>query len=154
MAMDYLTRFTETNVLPESSAAGVRKFFVENILLRHGASGVLITDRGMAFTAQLTGPIQSYSETSQRRTTSYLPQTKGLMEHLNKTFTAMSLMPVVVEYNTWDAVLPYLTFTYKMAVRKTTQMTPLKLVYGTSSTTTVDAKLPHISNVENLDVAA
>ncbi|XP_072143827.1 retrovirus-related Pol polyprotein from transposon 412 isoform X2 [Dermacentor andersoni] len=44
VATDYLTRFAETKALPKGSAAEVAKFFVENILLRHGAPEVLITD--------------------------------------------------------------------------------------------------------------
>ena len=82
VATDYLTRYAETKALPKGSAAEVARFFVENILLRHGAPEVLITDRGTAFTAELTQAILRYSQTSHRRTTAYHPQTNGLNERL------------------------------------------------------------------------
>ncbi|XP_072144216.1 uncharacterized protein conv [Dermacentor andersoni] len=154
VATDYLTRFAETKALPKGSAAEVAKFFVENILLRHGAPEVLITDRGTAFTAELTQAILQYSQTSHRRTTAYHPQTNGLTERLNKTLADMLAMYVDVEHKTWDAVLPYVTFAYNTAVQETTQITPFKLVYGRNPTTTLDAMLPHVTDEENVDVAS
>uniref|UniRef100_A0A224Z186 Tick transposon n=1 Tax=Rhipicephalus zambeziensis TaxID=60191 RepID=A0A224Z186_9ACAR len=116
VATDYLTRYAETRALPKGSAAEVAKFFVENIVLRHGAPEVLITDRGTAFTADLTQAILRYSQTSHRRTTAYHPQTNGLTERLNKTIADMLAMYVDVEHKTWDAILPYVTFAYNTAV--------------------------------------
>ena len=153
VATDYLTRYAETKALPKGSAAEVARFFVENILLRHGAPEVLITDRGTAFTAELTQAILRYSHTSHRRTTAYHPQTNGLTERLNKTIADMLAMYVDVEHKTWDAILPYVTFAYNTAVQETTHMAPFNLVYGRKPATTLDAMLPDVSDEENLDVA-
>lgn len=57
VANDYLARYTETMALPKGSAAEVANFVAENIVLRHGAPDVLITDRVVtAFTADLSDP--------------------------------------------------------------------------------------------------
>lgn len=154
VATDYLTRYAETRALPKGTAAEVAKFFIENIVLRHGAPEVLITDRGTAFTADLTQAILRYSQTSHRRTTAYHPQTNGLTERLNKTIADMLAMYVDVEHKTWDAILPYVTFAYNTAVQETTQFAPYKLVYGRSPTTTLDAMLPVGTDEEDLDVAS
>ena len=61
VATDYPTCYAETFALPKGSAAEVVRFFFENILLRHGAAEVLMTDRGTAFTADLTQAILKYS---------------------------------------------------------------------------------------------
>lgn len=53
-ATDYLTRYAETKALPFGTSTEIAKFFKRSIVLRHGASEVLITDRGSAFMAQLT----------------------------------------------------------------------------------------------------
>ncbi|KAM7310840.1 hypothetical protein ISCGN_007748 [Ixodes scapularis] len=66
--------------LPSRTAVEVAKFFVESIVLRHGAPQVLITDRGSSFMAQLTQDIHRLSHTNHRRTTAYHPQTNGLTE--------------------------------------------------------------------------
>ncbi|KAM7307592.1 DDE-type integrase/transposase/recombinase [Ixodes scapularis] len=89
VATDYLTRYAETKALPSGTAVEVAKFFIESIVLRHGAPEVLITDRGSSFMAQLTQEILRLSHTDHRRTTAYHPQTNGLTERLNKTIADM-----------------------------------------------------------------
>ncbi|KAM7285125.1 DDE-type integrase/transposase/recombinase [Ixodes scapularis] len=130
VATDYLTRYAETKALPSGTAVEVAKFFIESIVLRHGAPEVLITDRGSSFMAQLTQEILRLSHTSHRRTTAYHPQTNGLTERLNKTIADMISMYVDVEHKTWDEVLPYVTFAYNTAVQETTGFTPFQLVHG------------------------
>ncbi|KAM7284469.1 DDE-type integrase/transposase/recombinase [Ixodes scapularis] len=120
VATDYLTRYAETKALPSGTAVEVAKFFIESIVLRHGAPEVLISDRGSSFMAQLTQEILRLSHTSHRRTTAYHPQTNGLTERLNKTIADMISMYVDVEHKTWDEVLPYVTFAYNTAVQETT----------------------------------
>lgn len=154
VATDYLTRYAEAKALPNGTAAEVAKFFVESILLRHGAPEILITDRGTAFTAELTQAILQHSHTSHRRTTAYHPQTNGLTERLNKTIADMLSMYVDAEHKTWDVILPYVVFAYNTAVQETTQMTPFSLVHGREATTTLDAMLPDVTDESNLDVAA
>ncbi|KAM7306819.1 uncharacterized protein ISCGN_010478 [Ixodes scapularis] len=143
VATDYLTRYAETKALPSGTAVEVAKFFIESIVLRHGAPEVLITDRGSSFMAQLTQEILRLSHTSHRRTNAYHPQTNGLTERLNKTIADMISMYVDVEHKTWDEVLPYVTFAYNTAVQETTGFTPFQLVHGRKVTTMLDAMLPH-----------
>ncbi|KAM7314070.1 DDE-type integrase/transposase/recombinase [Ixodes scapularis] len=71
VATDYLRRYAKTKALPAGTAVEVAKFFIESIVLRHGAPEVLITDRGSSFMAQLTQKILRLSGTGHRRTTEY-----------------------------------------------------------------------------------
>lgn len=142
VATDYLTRYAETKALPFATTSEVAAFFIQHIVLRHGAPEVLITDRGSAFTAQLTQDILRLSHTSHRRTTAYHPQTNGLTERLNKTITDMMAMYVDVEHRTWDEILPFVTFAYNTAVQETTGFSPFHLVHGRQATTMLDAMLP------------
>ncbi|KAM7288648.1 uncharacterized protein ISCGN_028848 [Ixodes scapularis] len=153
VATDYLTRYAETKALPSGTAVEVAKFFIESIVLRHGAPEVLITDRGSSFMAQLTQEILRLSHTEHRRTTAYHPQTNGLTERLNKTIADMVSMYVDVEHKTWDEVLPYVTFAYNTAVQETTGVTPFQLVYGRAVTTMLDSMLPHESVDDGSDDA-
>lgn len=146
VATDYLTRYAETAALASGNAIEVARFFIKNIVLRHGAPEVLITDRGTAFTAELTQQILHLSHTSHRRTTAYHPQTNGLTERLNKTLADMLAMYVDVGHKTWDEVLPYVTFAYNTAPQETTQMTPFELVFGRQVATMLDAMLPHVED--------
>lgn len=102
VATDYLTRYAETCALSRATAGEAAKFFICQIVLRHGAPDVIITDRGTAFCSELMQVILRYSRTTHRRTTAYHPQTNGLTERLNKTLADMMSMYVNVEHKTWD----------------------------------------------------
>lgn len=143
VATDYLTRYAETKALQRATAADVAQFFIDQIVLRHGAPSYVITDRGTAFTAQLIEDVFKLSYTSHRKTTAYHPQTNGLTERLNKTIADMLSMYADVQHKTWDQVLPYVTFAYNSAIQETTRFTPFRLVYGREVQTMLDAMLPH-----------
>lgn len=143
VATDYLTRYAETKAVQRATAYEVARFFIDHIVLRHGAPSHVITDRGTAFTAQLIEDIFKLSCTQHRKATAYHPQTNGLTERLNKTIADMLSMYVDVQHKTWDQVLPYVTFAYNTAIQETTRFTPFRLVYGREVQTTLDAMLPH-----------
>ncbi|KAK8786810.1 hypothetical protein V5799_023415 [Amblyomma americanum] len=146
VATDYLTRYAETQALPQGTAFEVAHFFMRAIVLRHGAPSVVITDRGKAFTAQLVHDIFELSHTSHRTTTAYHPQTNGLTERLNKTLADMISTYVDVEHRTWDQILPYITFAYNTATQETTCFTPFRLVYGREVRMMLDAMLPCVDD--------
>ena len=54
VTIDYLTKWAETGALFNGSAEESAKFFVYNVVLRHGAPRSLITDQGKCFVAQFT----------------------------------------------------------------------------------------------------
>ena len=143
VATDYLTSYAETASLPSGTAIKVASFFVKNIVLRHGAHVILISDRGTAFTAELTQQILRLSPTVHRKTTAYHPQTNGLTERLNETLADMLAMYVDVGHKTWDEGLPYVTFPYNTAPQETTHthMTPFELVFARPASTMLDAML-------------
>lgn len=145
-ATDYLTRYAETKALQFATTLEVAAFFIQRIVLRHGAPEVLITDRGSVFTAQLTQDILRLSHTSHRRTTTYHPQTNGLTEHPNKTITGVMAIYVDVDHRTWDELLLFATFAYNTAVQETTGFSSFHLVHDRQVTTMLEAMLPLLPN--------
>lgn len=131
----------------------VAKFFVGCVVLRHGATDVLITDRGSSCMAQLIQKLLRLTHNSHRRTTAYHPQTNGLTKRLNKTIANMISMFVGVEHETGDKVLPYVTSAYNTAVQETTGFTSFQLVRGRKVTTMLDAMLLHESAEDRRDDA-
>lgn len=142
VATDYLTRYAETKALPRGTASEVAKFFLEHVVLRHGAPTTIITDRGTAFTAAFLQDVFKLTNSTHRKCTAYHPQTNGLTERLNRTLADMLSMYVDLEHKNWDEILPYATFAYNTAMQETTRCAPFELVYGRSVTTTLDAMLP------------
>ncbi|GFS96237.1 transposon Ty3-I Gag-Pol polyprotein [Trichonephila clavipes] len=93
---DYSTRYAITKALPTAEVDEIAKFLLEEIVLRHGAPRVIITDRGAVF----FDPdlfLVDLCNIDHRFTTAYHPQTNGLTERFNKTLADMLSMYVDVE---------------------------------------------------------
>ncbi|GFW66077.1 transposon Ty3-I Gag-Pol polyprotein [Trichonephila clavipes] len=70
----------------------IAKFLLEEIVLRHGAPRVIITDRGAVFRSRLVSSLVDLCNIDHRFTTAYHPQTNGLTERFNKTLADMLSM--------------------------------------------------------------
>ncbi|GFX23637.1 transposon Tf2-8 polyprotein [Trichonephila clavipes] len=143
---DYSTRYAITKALPTAEVAEIAKFLLEEIVLRHGAPRVIITDRGAVFRSRLVSSLVDLCNIDHRFTTAYHPQTNGLTERFNKTLADMLSMYVDVEQKNWDEILPFVTFAYNTAKQETTGFTPFYLLHGREAETTLDTMLPFCPN--------
>lgn len=139
---DYLSRYAITKALPTAEASEVSKFLVEEIVLKHGAPRIIITDRGQVFQSKLVSDINRLCNITHRMTTAYHPQTNGLTERFNKTLADMLSMYVDVDQKNWDDILPFVTFAYNTAKQETTGFTPFFLIHGREAETTLDTMFP------------
>ncbi|GFX79488.1 transposon Tf2-6 polyprotein [Trichonephila clavipes] len=98
----------------------IAKFLLEEIVLRHGAPRVIITDHWSRLSIQTCFSLVDLCNIDHRFTTAYHPQTNGLTERFNKTLADMLSMYVDVEQKNWDEILPFVTFAYKTAKQETT----------------------------------
>lgn len=87
---DYHTKWVEAVACPAATAAEAAQGFVREIVLRHGAPGRIITDRGQHFVASLIEEIFKAMGTDHVKTTAYHPQTNGLCERFNRTLATCS----------------------------------------------------------------
>ncbi|GFW00968.1 transposon Tf2-9 polyprotein [Trichonephila clavipes] len=143
---DYSTRYAITKALPTAEVDEIAKFLLEEIVLRHGAPRVIITDRGAVFRSRLVSSLVDLCNIDHRFTTAYHPQTNGLTERFNKTLADMLSMYVDVEQKNWDGILPFVTFAYNTAKQETTGFTPFYLLHGREAETTLDTMLPFCPN--------
>ncbi|GFU62532.1 retrovirus-related Pol polyprotein from transposon 17.6 [Trichonephila clavipes] len=143
---DYATRYAITKALPTAEVDEIAKFLLEEIVLRHGAPRVIITDRGAVFRSRLVSSLVDLCNIDHRFTTAYHPQTNGLTERFNKTLADMLSMYVDVEQKNWDEILPFVTFAYNTAKQETTGFTPFYLLHGREAETTLDTMLPFCPN--------
>ena len=142
VAVDYLTRFAETQAVVTSDAQAVAEFFLHSIVLRHGAPQILISDRGRQFLSTLVQNFLRLCNTVHRPTTSYHPQCNGLTERLNGTLGTMLSMYVNSRHDNWDRVLPYVTFAYNTSCQASTGFSPFSLLFAREPSTTLDTILP------------
>ncbi|GFU10261.1 retrovirus-related Pol polyprotein from transposon 17.6 [Trichonephila clavipes] len=124
----------------------IAKFLLEEIVLRHGAPRVIITDRGAVFRSRLVSLSSTCVTLIIVSQTAYHPQTNGLTERFNKTLADMLSMYVDVEQKNWDEILPFVTFAYNTAKQETTGFTPFYLLHGREAETTLDTMLPFCPN--------
>ncbi|UYV74134.1 hypothetical protein LAZ67_11002214 [Cordylochernes scorpioides] len=141
---EYLTKYAITKALPTCESMEVAKFFIEDVILKHGAPRELITDRGRNFTSSMISDLNNQCRISHRKTTAYHPQTNGLTERLNKTIADMLSMYVDVNQKNWDRILPFVTFAYNTAKQESTGFTPFFLVHGREAETPLDVLFPKL----------
>ncbi|GFW12307.1 retrovirus-related Pol polyprotein from transposon 17.6 [Trichonephila clavipes] len=73
---DYSTRYAITKALPTAEVDEIAKFLLEEIVLRHGAPRVIITDRGAVFRSRLVSSLVDLCNIDHRFTTAYHPPNK------------------------------------------------------------------------------
>ncbi len=139
VAVDYVTKWAEAVALPVAGAKQVAEFFVQEILLRHGAPRKLTTDQGKCFVATMMQRVLTAMETNHRTTTAYHPQANGLVERLNHTLADMLSMYVSRDHKDWDVTLPFVRFAYNTSRQETTGKSPFYLMHGRHPVLPVDA---------------
>ena len=138
VASDYLTRFVEAKAVPKGSAWEVAKFLLEEVMCRYGAPSKLLSDRGSCFLSRVAKHCYQMMETRHISTTSYHPQTNGLVERFNKTLAIMMSMYVGKDQTDWDRALKFLVMAYNSSPNASTKATPFSLVYGREPRLPVD----------------
>ena len=129
---DYATRYPEAVALRSIDAATIAEELVK-IFSRVGIPHEILTDQGANFTSQLLTELYRMLHIRPIRTTSYHPQTDGLVERFNHTLKFMlrkSLGGKRKSTKDWDVLLPYLLFAYREVPQASTGFSPFELLYG------------------------
>ncbi|KZS16046.1 Uncharacterized protein APZ42_018256 [Daphnia magna] len=147
VAVDYSTKWVELRVMPNEKADIVARFFVEQMVLRHGAPESIISEQGKCFIAALTEEVMKNLGTSHKTTSSYHPHSNRLVERMNHTLAAMLSMYVSADHRDWDeASLPYVCFAYNTALQESTGYSPFFLLYGREPMLPIDLELGSDAN--------
>ena len=78
-------------------------------------------------------------------TTTYHPQSDGMVERLNRTLTSM--LSAFVNSN-WNVHLPYIMMAYRSSVHDTTGMTPNTIMFGREVATPLDLQYEMPSQIK------
>lgn len=100
-----------TAELPTGSFADIPNVLIKDILLKHYAPRVLLSDSGRPFLVQLLQDILSACPAVRMAASTYQPQTNGLTKRFNHTLADMISLYVSSERRNWDVGLPYFVFT-------------------------------------------
>jgi len=137
---DYASRFVFTIPMKNQTAQTIARCLVNKIITKYGAPQTVLTDRGTNFLSSMVNEICVLFKIRQMRTTSYHPQTDGLVERFNRTLCDM-LACYVHEPEEWDKYLPFVTFAYNTAIQSTLKECPFYLFFGRSPLLPNDIKI-------------
>ena len=150
--VDYLTKWPEVYPASDQTALTVAHLLVEGVISRHGLPGELLSDRGAAFLSRLLEELRQLMGFHKVNTTSYHPQTDGLVERFNRTLTSMLAKTVDKSGKDWDDHLPYVLFAYRAAMQASTLESPFFLLYGRDPRLPCEATLSAPLDRQQLDV--
>ncbi|GBC11726.1 protein NYNRIN-like [Rhizophagus irregularis DAOM 181602=DAOM 197198] len=128
VAMDYFTKWPEARATKRDTAEEVVKFLYEDIICRHGCPRKIISDRGKHFDNKMVELLTKKFEIKHNLSTSYHPQTNGLVERFNKTLCES--LAKLQEDKQWDDKIPSVLFAYRNKTHSSTKTKPFYLVYG------------------------
>ena len=83
--MDYFSKNLEMHPLKSKSVREVAQFIYEDIICRWGLPDVIITDQGCEFCNAINDELMECTHCKHRITSSYHPQSNGLVERQNRT---------------------------------------------------------------------
>ena len=150
--VDYLTKWPEVFATPDQTAETIANLFVGEIISRHGVPAKLLSDRGTNFLSELMQEICKLMGTKKVNTSSYHPQTDGLVERFNRTLTSMLAKTVEKDERNWDHRLPYVLFAYRTSLQESTRESPFHLLYGRDARLPTEAALSHPRTCYQVDL--
>lgn len=87
--IDYLTKWPEVFVTKDQTAQTIARLLVERVIPQHGVPRELLSDRGANFLSKLVAEVCRLVGTKKINTSTYHPQTDGLVERFHRTLLDM-----------------------------------------------------------------
>jgi hypothetical protein len=151
IVVDYLTKWVIAKAVPVANTVEVVKFFIQRVLLQHGAPLNVILDRGSCLLSEFTEELFRSMQTNHLITTAYHPQCNGLVERFNHTFAEMLSMFVNSSHFNWDEVVDHVIFAYTTSRQESTGVTPFLMLYGREAVLPIDVALGNNPNPRSSD---
>jgi len=128
--VDRFTRWPEAIPLSNISAETVAQAFLSGWIARFGVPSTLITDRGRQFESQLWHTLMQLLGIKRARTTSYHPQSNGMVERFHRQLKgALKAQP---QPDAWMDSLPLVLLGIRTALKEDIASTTAEMVYGTT----------------------
>ena len=126
---DYCSRWVECFAVANIQAPTIANLLVKDIMPRHGALRTLLSDCGSNFLSSLVKEICFLINTHKIFTTSYRPQTDGLVKRFNGTLTQCISMCVDGDQRNWDEHMNAIQFAYRSTPSGVAE-SPFFMMYG------------------------
>ncbi len=128
--IDYFSKYAITIPTNDTTAHTTAHHFINDIVCKYGAPQVLLSDRGANFLSNLMKEVYAWMGTKKLNTSSYHPQTNGLVERFNQTLENELSKLCDIRTKDWVDYLQPATFAYNTSFQQTIQESPYVIIYG------------------------
>ena len=111
-------------------AITIAEAFYDVFITRYGVPKRLITDRGSQFTSIMFEKLNDLLKIKHRFTTSYHPQTNGVVERVNREISKSLAILVNQEGLEWTKLLQSVAFAFRTSYHSVLGLSPYKLLFG------------------------
>ena len=143
---DYASRYVITIPMEDQKAHTIAEHLVKKVYTKYGPPERVLTDKGTNFLSKLIAKMCTLFKIKQIKTTSYHPQTDGLVERFNRTLCDMLPCYVTDEPECWDKYLDFVTFAYNTAKQTSIDCCPFYLFYKREPI--IPSDIPSNRNIE------
>ena len=130
VAADYFTRWMEAYAIPNQEATTIAQKLTDELFFRFSPPEQLHSDQGCQFESELMLEVCKLLGIRKTRTTSYHPQSDGLVERFNRTLLSMLATTAKDHPLNWEGQLRKVCMAYNTSVQATTGYTPFYLMFG------------------------
>ena len=128
--INHFTKYAEAVPCITASAEETCDHLINTWIARHGCPMTFQSDNGTAFVGELTKELMRRSQLAQAHSTTYHPQTNGLVERQNRTLVSMMRVYCSRYMTDWDRYLPQVMGAYNSTQHSTTGVSPLMMLTG------------------------
>ena len=128
--IDHFTKLAEAVPCQTASAEETCDHLITHWISRYGCPMTFQSDNGKAFVGDLTKELMKRSHIAQAHSTTYHPQTNGLVERQNRTLVNMLRVYCSRYMTDWDKYLPQVVGAYNSTQHSTTGISPFMMLTG------------------------
>ena len=130
VVMDYFTKWPEVFAIPNQEASTIADKLVQEVFCRFGVPLEIHSDQGRNFESQIFQETCRVLGIHKTRTTSYHPQSDGMVERFNQTLERYLAKVVESRQKDWDEHIQPFLLSYRSAVHESTAHTPAFANFG------------------------
>ena len=128
--IDHITKLAEAVPCQTASAEETCDHLITHWISRYGCPMTFQSDNAKAFVGDLTKELMKRSHIAQSHSTTYHPQTNGLVERQNRTLVNMLRVYCSRYMTDWDKYLPQVVGAYNSTQHSTTGISPFMMLTG------------------------
>ncbi|CAG2235912.1 unnamed protein product [Mytilus edulis] len=149
---DYFTKWVEGFPMPDMETTTIVDNLVNHFFCRFGIPCQMHSDQGRQFESGLFKELCAKLKIDKTRTTSFRPQSNGLVERYNRTLENTISKYISKNQRDWDEQLPWALMAYNSSEHETTKFSPSMLMLGRELQLPVDLIYgPHPQEIEYPD---